>query len=374
MSGTDVIVVGGGVVGSSITYQLALRGVGVTLLEAREVASAASGASAGGVRQQGRDPRELPIAMRAIAMWPGLSDELGADIDYHQDGHLTLTDDETQLPWLEARVAEQRAGGLGVSMLYGDELRAVAPGVAPTMLAGAYCPTDGHANPIWTTKAFAAAAQRRGARLLERTPVTGLLMNDGRVRGVRTRDGALEADRVILAAGAWSATLCAGVGVQLPIEAIAPQMLLTTRFPRGLAPVVGCVGRLLSLKQLRTGAYLVGGGWPASVYLDRERPIGLNRHASVTGSARACSEVWPLLRQAGVVRVWSGLEARAADDVPILGPLPGMEGLLLATGFSGHGFALSPYIGVLLAELTTTGAAPMPIDALTIERFADGTV
>ena len=369
MTGADVVVIGGGVIGSSIAYQLARRGVRVTLLEAREVASAASGASAGGVRQQGRDPRELTIAMRAIGMWPTLADELGADLDYHQQGHLTLADDEAQLTALEARVAEQRAGGLDVYMLYGDELRAVAPGVAPTMLAGAYCPTDGHANPIWTTKAFADAALRHGARLLERTPANGLLVEGGRVCGVLTPDGPLAADRVIVAAGVWSARLCADVGVTLPIEPDPPQMLLTTPFPHGLDPVIGCVGRLLSLKQLRTGQYLVGGGWPASAYLDHERPIALNRESSVTGSAATCAAVWPVLRQAGVVRVWAGLEARTADDVPILGCVEGLDGLLLATGFSGHGFALSPYIGVLLAELATTGRTPIPLDELALTRF-----
>jgi sarcosine oxidase subunit beta len=370
MERADVVVIGGGVIGSSIAYQLAKRGATVTLLEAREVASAASGASAGGVRQQGRDPRELAIAMRAIAMWPGLSAELEADLDYHQQGHLTLADDEAQLPGLEARVAEQRAGGLDVYMVYGDELRAIAPGVAPSMLAGAYCPTDGHANPIWTTKAFADAAARHGARVRERMPVTALLSEGGRVRGVQTPDGAIAAERVVIAAGAWSPGLCAALGVTLPIEPDPPQMLLTTAFPHGLDPVIGCVGKLLSLKQLSNGRYLVGGGWPASAYLERDKPIALNRYGSVLGSAATCSEVWPLLKQASVVRVWAGLEGRAADDVPILGPVPGVDGLLVAAGFSGHGFALAPYIGVLLAELALTGATPIPIDDLALTRFA----
>jgi sarcosine oxidase subunit beta len=225
MPNNEVIVIGGGVIGSSIAYQLAKRGLGVTLLEAREVASGASGASAGGVRQQGRDPRELPLALRAIAMWPALADELAADLDYHQDGHLTLIADEADLPALEARVADQRRRGLDLHMLYGDELRAVAPGVGPAILAGADCPTDGPANPIWTTKASA----RLGARIRERTPVSGLLLGESRVRGVRTPDGPLEADWVVNAAGAWSVDLARQAGVTLPIETVAPQMLLTTR-------------------------------------------------------------------------------------------------------------------------------------------------
>lgn len=365
------IIIGGGVIGASIAYQLAKRGEAVTLLEAREVACAASGASAGGVRQQGRDPRELPIAMRAIAMWPGLPEELDADLEYYQQGHLTLVADEARLPWLEARVAEQRAGGLDVYMLYGDDLRAVAPGVAETMVAGAYCPTDGHAQPIRTTKAFADAARRHGAVVREHTPVTGLIADGDRVRGVVTPDGELGADWVVVAAGAWSPAICAMAGLHLPIEVGAPQMMLTTPLPHGLDPVVGCVGVLLSLKQLRYGNYLIGGGWPSTVYWDRERPIGRNRAESIAGSARASSSVWPVLRQTRVLRVWSGLEAIARDEVPILGTVPGIEGLALATGFSGHGFALAPYIGVLIAELVTTGRTSLPLDALSITRFAD---
>ncbi len=369
-SGADVVVVGGGVIGSSIAYQLAKRGASVTLIEAREVACAASGASAGGVRQQGRDPRELSIAMRAIAMWPALSDELGFDLDYHQDGHLTLVERESDLPEIEQRVAEQRAAGLGIEMLYGDELRAVAPSVHESMLAGAYCPTDGHANPIATTKAFAAAAVRSGATLRERTPVTGLLAGAGRVRGVVTPDGEIEADWVINAAGAWSPRLCAMAGFDVPIEPVAPQMMLTTPLPHALAPVVGCVGRPLSLKQLSNGKYLIGGGWPATVYIDQVKPIGLNRYSSIVGSAKASSGVWPILRETQVQRVWAGLEAKAADVVPILGAVPQVDRFVMASGFSGHGFALAPYIGVLMAELVTAGATPIPIDALALSRFA----
>jgi sarcosine oxidase subunit beta len=367
--GAEVVVIGGGVIGCSTAYQLARRGVRVTLVEAREVACAASGASAGGVRQQGRDPRELPIAMRAIAMWPSLSDELQADLEYYQQGHLTVVADESDLPWLEARVAEQRAAGLDLRMVYADDLREIVPGVHPAMLAGVYCPSDGHAMPIRTTRALADAAVRHGARLLERTPVSRIVTGSGRVRGVETPDGVIAADWVVLAAGAWSPELCASAGFSVPIHVRAPQMLLTTPLPHVLDPVVGCVGRLLSLKQLRYGNYLIGGGWPASVYMDRPRPIGLTQHDSITGSARVSSSVWPDLLRTEVLRVWSGLEAETTDVVPILGPVPQLEGLLLATGFSGHGFALAPYIGVLMADLITTGDTAIPLDDLALTRF-----
>lgn len=367
--GADVVVIGGGVEGTSCAHQLAKRGLNVTLVEARELASAASGASAGGVRQQGRDPRELPLAMRAIAMWPTLGEELGADLDYHQDGHLTLVEHEEHIPALEDRVRQQQEAGLGVRMLYGDDVREVAPGVGEQVLAGSLCDTDGHANPIWTTKAFGDAARQHGATILERTPATDLLTDSGRVMGVVTPDGPIEADWVVNAAGAWSPEICRMAGFEVPIHTRAPQMILTTELPPELYPVIGCVSRLLSLKQLKTGHYLIGGGWPSSVYQEIATPVGWNRHASVAGSADHSSAIWPRLEATRIVRVWAGLEAETDDVVPIIGPVKHIDGLVMASGFSGHGFALSPYIGVLIADLIASGETEIPIDALMLERF-----
>ena len=117
-------------------------------------------------------------------------------------------------------------------------------------------------------------------------------------------------------------------------------------------------------------SHRIGGGWPATVYQDVERPIGRNQHNSIAGSAKASTSVWPVLRDTHVVRVWAGLEAEADDFVPVLGRSP-VDGLLIATGFSGHGFALAQYVGVLLAELAATGTTPIPLDGLTLDRFAE---
>ncbi len=368
-SSADAVVIGGGVEGSSIAYQLAKRGLDVVLLEARELASAASGASAGGVRQQGRDPRELPIAMRAIAMWPGLSEELGADVDYHQHGHLTLVEFESDLPALEQRVRAQQERGLGIEMLYGDDVREVAGGVGEQVIAGAFCASDGHANPIWTTKAFGAAAAREGATVLERTPATGILSDSGKVTGVETADGVIATSWVVNAAGAWSPEICKMAGFDVPIHTRAPQMLLTTELPMDLYPVIGCVSKLISLKQLMNGRYLIGGGWPASVYQDIDSPLARNRHDSITGSASHSSAIWPQLLKTKVLRVWAGLEAETDDVVPILGPVDHVEGFIMASGFSGHGFALSPYVGVLIADYIATGETAIPMDDLLLKRF-----
>lgn len=363
----EVVVIGGGVIGCASAYELAKAGVRVAIVEAGEVASVASGASAGGVRQQGRDPRELPIAMRAIARWPRLTDELGANLDYRQDGHLTLVEREEDLPALERRVKDEQARGLGIDMVYRDDLRELIPGVAPRMLAGAWCPTDGHAMPILVTQAFCRTAGRFGATLYERTAVTGLPRDGARVVGVTTTAGSIACRAVLVAAGAWSAEISRMVGIELPIETRGLQMMVTNPMPPHLKPVVGCVGRRLSLKQLPSGAYLLGGGWPGTVRQDQR--FGRILATSMAGSAIDAVAVYTPLLHTAIVRAWIGLEAIAADEVPILGPVPGVDGLFIACGFSGHGFALAPEIGSLMAALITTGRTPYSIDDLALTRF-----
>ncbi|MGA2991654.1 MAG: FAD-dependent oxidoreductase, partial [Candidatus Korobacteraceae bacterium] len=160
METADVVVIGGGVIGGACAYNLARAGLSVTLLEKNEIASAASGGSAGGVRQQNRAVPELPLAMAANPIWKTLEQELDADLEYRRVGHLNLAEREDQLPALEASVKRQQAKGLDIQMVCGRELRDLVPAAAPGMIAGSYTPGDGFANPILVTRAFAAAARR----------------------------------------------------------------------------------------------------------------------------------------------------------------------------------------------------------------------
>jgi sarcosine oxidase subunit beta len=363
----EIIVIGGGVIGCSIAYHLAMRGARVTLLEQRGLASAASGASAGGVRQQGRDLRELPLAIRSIARWEQLEAELDADVHYYREGHVQVTEDPATLPEVERRVAAQRAVGLDIRTVSGDDLQTLVPGVTQRAIAGTYTANDGHANPILTTHAFANAARRAGARIRTRTRVTALERQGGRVTGVETTNGRFRCDWLVLAAGAWSPGLARRVDIELPIEPNGPQMIATAPMPPLLHQVVGALTRRLSLKQVRSGNYIIGGGWPGEVNL--AAGLATPRLDSVLGSVRDSSAIFPPLLQAAVERVWIGVEALTADEVPILGPLPGIDNLTTATGFSGHGFALSPIIGQVISELIVDGTPSIPLDALGFSRF-----
>lgn len=368
MESADVVVIGGGVIGSACAYQLARAGVQATLVEKHEIASGASGGSAGGVRQQNRLAPELPIAMGANPMWKTLEEDLGMEVEYRRGGHITLVEREEDLPALEMAVQRQRDRGLDIRVVKGNELREIVPAVAPQVIAGSYSPTDGFANPILTTKAFAHAAVREGAKVLTRTRVTAIRRVGDQVDGVETSLGSIASRWVINAAGAWSPELSAIIGVRLPIRTGALQMMVTERARPLLVPVLGCVGRNLSLKQMPQGQFVIGGGWPGIPDMAGDR--GWPKSGSPNGSAEQVTAVLPATMELSLVRVWNSLEAKSMDDMPILGEVDGLDGYLLATGFSGHGFALAPYVGMLMAQLVSTGKAEISLDQLNLRRFA----
>lgn len=369
---TRVVIVGGGLMGLSTAFHLrrADPGTRVTVLERARVGAAASGASAAGVRAMGRDPAERALALASLARWPGLDLELEASTCYRRTGGLRLALDEATWRAMGPWVAEQRAAGVPVQVVDEREALALAPGIAPGCLGGVHAPNDGQAEAVPATEAFAAAARRLGARVEEGAGVRALAVETGRVVGVERGDGAREGcDVAIVAAGAWSATLLGGIGVTLPIETRPLQMLLTTPGAPALRPVLGAFDRRLSLKQLDDGAYLIGGGWPARV-----TDHAGNRYEildeSVRASLETASAVFPPVAECALARSWAGLEAFTPDDLPILGPVRGISGLLVATGFSGHGFALSPMIGGILARLATGQDALESIwEGLRYDRF-----
>jgi sarcosine oxidase subunit beta len=371
MQHTDVLIIGGGVIGSSIAYHLSLQKRQVLVCERAAVATepAASWASAGGVRRQGRDPAEAALASEAIARWPSLEDELEADVQYRQGGNLLLAEDEERAAALAAHVLKQRALGFAdVRLLDRAEVRAIVPAIADAVIAGSYSPAAGQADPALTTRAFAAAAQSHGAIYWTDTTCESLLTAGARAVGARTSRGDIAAEVVVLAAGAWSDTLAVAAGLRLPIRTQALQMLLSTPAPSGtLVPVVSALGRELSLKQLDNGAFLLGGGWPGDPAPDR---LGYAmRTGSMEGNwAEACA-VLPAVSRTQIARAWCGLEAMSVDGVPFVGFAPGVEGLCLVAGFSGHGFALAPAVGRAVADLLAGKPAP-ELDGLSPERIA----
>ena len=368
---SDVIVIGGGLIGSATAYYLAMAGFSVTVMEARGLlkGGTASPASAGGVRQQGRDPAEMPLAIYSVNLWSSLSDELEADLHYRRRGLIVLCDREDGLAKLERRAATEKAFGVDVRLIGPDELRDLAPGVARTMLGGSYCPTDGQADPILTTAAFARAAQKLGVRYLSDCPVENLIFDKGRLLAVCSSKGETSCERAVLAAGAWSALLAGRAGLKLPIEPFGLQMMVTARRPPQLDQVLSWFGQSLSLKQSVSGGFVIGGGWPGRIDPATYRTELLP--GAMAKSARLAVSAFPSLKDIPVVRGWVGIEAYTPDHLPIIGEFPDHTGLVLAAGFSGHGFAISPGVGRLLAEYFVTGQWPRLLTPFQPGRFGN---
>ena len=348
-----IAIAGGGLMGLSAAFHLrrADASLPVTVFERASVGAAASGASAAGVRVMGRDPAERALALESLARWPELDRELEGDTRYRRDGGLRVALDAAAWSAVPDWVATQRADGVPLEIVDESAMRRLAPDLSPKCLGGVYSAIDGQAEAMPTVLAFAAAARRLGARIEDGVGVQHVIVERGRVVAVARTDGTrVGCDVAIVAAGAWSATLLAPHGVELPLRTRALQMLLTVPAPMRLRQVLGAFDRKLSLKQLGDGAYLIGGGWPALITDEAE-----NRYQILDDSVRASREiagtVYLAAKSAALARSWAGLEAFTPDEIPFIGPVPGIDGLLVATGFCGHGFALSPAVGDILARL-----------------------
>ncbi len=375
MNSRDVVIIGGGISGAAAAYELARAGASVTLVEKGALASMASGWTLAGVRQSGRHPAELPLAKAAVRRWEHLGDELDSDVGYRREGNLRLARTPEEVPIIATLVREQRAQGLEVTFLDGNgAVRAVAPALADTILAASYCPSDGHADPVATVRAFAAAAQRHGAAIRTDAKVTALSAEGGRVRGVRTSGGAIAADVVVIAAGVHSDELCALVDLDLPIAVRLTGIVQTAPVPPLLRQVLGVANADFAGRQQVDGRLRISGSagewrWPNA---DRELaaedalPPAHNVAAMITRGIA----VLPALAEIRVARVWAGLIDMTPDGLPVIERAPEIDGLIIAAGFSGHGFCLGPVTGRIVCELIANGRSSLPIEAFRRARFA----
>lgn len=369
----DDIVVGAGVYGAAVAWELARAGRDVLVLEADTVASGASGGPGQrGVRANGRDPRELPLARRATELWPGLSDLVGGPTGYERIGHVQLIERAADLDAARATVARQRRQGIPTELLAGGELTSLEPGVADGVVAAVHCPLDGVADHSATTASLLAAARRHGARVLERTTVSAVRVDDGRAVGVVTDEyGPIAVRRsLLLLCNSGVADLVAGGGCALPVFPVLPQVLITA--PVAAAPVrhlVGHASRPLALKSLRGGQVMITGG-------------RLGRHDPVTGrpvvdprevqaNQADAVAVFPALADVPIAFATADrAEAASIDLVPIIDRVPGTTNGLFATGWTGHGWAIAPAVAELLAEWVAQDRRPDLLGPFALDRFA----
>lgn len=363
----DVIVIGGGIHGCSTALHLALRGLRPVLIEKDYAGRHASGVNAGGVRQLARHLAEIPLSISSMELWDRIQDLVGDDCGFDSHGTVLVAESEEELAGFKARVDDLRLRGFTHEELIDQaELRRLVPAVSEHCPGGVVSRRDGAADPFRTTQAFRRRAIEKGAQVFEGVRVTGLARS-GANWTVETSDGAFEAPKVVNAAGAWADRIAAMLGERVPLEVIAPMLMVTSRVQPFIQPVVILRGRKLSFKQLANGTVVIGGGHLATPYRDRNATVLDWEKLAI--SAKTVWELFPVMRAATIVRAWAGIEARMPDDIPVIGPSSTSEGVYHQFGFSAHGFQLGPGTGAAVAELVATGKTNVPLDGLEIGRF-----
>ncbi|MBF8780238.1 FAD-binding oxidoreductase [Pseudomonas fulva] len=363
----DVLVIGGGLHGLSTALHLARAGVEVILLEAQYCGRHASGVNAGGVRTLGRHAAEIPLSLSSSALWHELPALLGDDGGFVPSGQLKLAENLAELEACRQRVERLQALGFTHERLIdSSQVFELVPAVARHVTGGIWVSQDGYAQPFKTVTAFRLAAQKRGVRIHEGTPAQRI-EQAGNHWQVSTPAGRFRAEHLVLTAGAWAGELAAQIGEPVPVHPEGLMLMVTHRVAPFCRPVLGATGRALSFKQFANGTLVIGGKLVGS--LDFPARHGEVEMARLSSSARTVTDLFPHLRHLAVNRVWAGVEAFTADDLPVIGASSKASNLSYAFGFSGSGFQMGPGTGKRLAQLILGERSDIDLKAFAIDRF-----
>lgn len=366
----DVVVVGGGAIGTSVAFHLAEAGADVCLLERAELASGSTSRAAGGVRAQFSDPLNIALGLRSLEAYERFPERPGADIDLAQVGYLFLLDREEDVEAFERGVALQNALGVPSRLVSLEEAQALCPLAGlDGVLAATYCPRDGHASPEAVVHGYAAAARAHGAPVLTRCAVSRIEARGGAIRRVETERGDLETGVVVCAAGVWSPELVAPLGLDLPVRAVLREVAFT-------GPVEGLPARIPLTIDFSTGFYFHREG-PGLLFgmADPAQPPGLDTPTDPAWLERVLDVAkrrLPALADMPIAGGWKGPYEVTPDHNALVGEAERPSRLLYATGFSGHGFLQAPAIGEIVRDLVLGREPFVDVSPLSAERFARG--
>jgi sarcosine oxidase subunit beta len=374
----DVVIVGGGCMGASVAYHLARRGVTDVVLLEREklLASGSTGRNAGGVRHQFSNAANIRLSIESIALLERFKDEIGYEIDFHQDGYLFLLSTAASVETFRQNVALQRSFGIDVEWLSADEAARLAPGLSTDGVLGAtFCRRDGIADPNGVTMGFAKAAQAMGTTIERDTEVTGITVDRGHVSGVDTTRGAIAAPIVVNAAGPHARAIGRMAGIDVPVDPYRRHIFIAQpASPLRAAALPASKIMVIDFETTfyfhREGAGLLFGmsdpGEPSTF----DTTVRWDFLAQATDIA--VMRV-PALADASISHAWAGLYEMTPDANPIIGPARDVPGFFLINGFSGHGFQHSPAGGRILADLIVGENPAMDLAPFALERLAAGT-
>lgn len=369
-SSADVVIIGGGVMGTSAAFHLAEAGVGVVLVERDQLASGSTSKAAGGVRAQFSDELNIKIAMRSLAAFEAFENRPGGDIGLHQNGYLFLLTNPADVVTFEQDVALQQSLGVPSVMLTAAQAAELSPFVdVSDVLAASFCPIDGHCTPEAVVLGYASGARALGARILTNTAATGIEMLEDHIVGVHTTSGFISTTTVICAAGAWSPTIGAMVGIDIPVVPVRRPIWFTEPMPS--------VPKTCPMTiDFATGFYFHPEG-PGLLFgmADRDQPAGFEHEIKPDWLETVSEEIArraPALLDVGVAGGWTGFYEVTPDHNALIGESTKVSRFLYATGFSGHGFLQGPAVGEILRDFVLHTEPFVDVSALAIERFEHG--
>lgn len=384
-SSAEAVIIGGGVIGTSIAYQLSRRGMKVVVVEKGYYASGASGSCDTSIFLQSKKPGiHLRMALASAAMYPSLEEELGHHVEYEVKGGMILIETPQELAIMQELVERQKKMGLEVEIIDRRQASEMQDGLAEHLVAATHSPRDGGINPIELTLGYANAARRNGAEILLETEVSGIVKNGDRVAGVKTSLGVIAAPLVINAAGAWASRIAEMAGITVPIKPRRGQIMIT----EPVAPFVkkgmlsasyitakynadllkdstsraAQLGVGLSLSQTEKGNILIGATREFVGY-DAQ-----NTREGIREVLKNATRLVPGLKEMNIIRTMGGLRPHTPDGLPLVGYLDGLTGFFMAAGHEGDGVALAPITGRMGADLICDGKTVMDISALNPNR------
>ncbi|MFL5281916.1 MAG: NAD(P)/FAD-dependent oxidoreductase [Rhodopila sp.] len=418
---TEVVVIGGGIIGVCTAFFLARKGIPVVLCEKGEIAAEQSSRNWGWCRQMARDPRELPLAQEALRIWPELNALVGAETGFRRSGIAYLCRTPQDLAHREAWL-EQAGRPMGVDSRLLTRIQAgrLLPGLAGDWAGALFTPSDGRAEPGLAGPAIAVAARRLGAKILTRCAVRGIETNSGRISGVVTEKGRIACQSVVLAGGVWSRLFCKPLRLRLPQLTVLSSVMRTEPLTGG--PEVSTSGFGFGLRKRLDGGYTVA-SWSGNVApivpdsiryardfmpalwthrsgvrprlgaqffreltqrrrwrLDRPSPFEAVRvldpapnRTILRQAERYLTSAFPVFHSMRVADSWGGMIDVTPDGIPVISAVDTLPGFFITTGFTGHGFGIAPGAGRLMAELVCNGRTVVDPTPFRYTRFTDGT-
>lgn len=367
----DVVIIGGGCMGASVAYHLARKGVTDVVLVEREpmLGMGSTGRNAGGVRHQFSTEANVKLSIESIRLFERFEEEVGQEIDFHQDGYLFLLGDDKNLDAFARNVEMQRGLGVEVDLITPDEAKRLAPGLNVEGVIGAtFCARDGIADPNGVTMGFAKGAQALGVEIVRETEVTAIRTEGDRVSAVETTRGTISTSAVVNAAGPHAKQIGEMVGLEIPVLPCRRHIFISEPIPHDSTPAnrIMVIDFETTFYFHREGAGILFGMGDPNEQPGFDTTVSWEFLEEVT---RVAVQRLPRLAEAGIAHAWAGLYELSPDAMPIIGAANEVNGFYMINGFSGHGFQHSPAAGRILADIICDGAAADDISAFAFERF-----